>query len=57
MQSENRIKESLKNFYSDLGTKKIGQQVSPFFFYNIEVPAILLDKSDKTIDTSDKLNS
>ncbi len=54
MQSENKIKNSIQNFYSDFGTKHIHSQISSFFFYELKVPALLLVKDETTIRTQNK---
>lgn len=54
MQSENKVKNTIKNFYSNLGLKQIDSYICNTLFYEIEVPSILLEKSQETIDTLNK---
>lgn len=51
MQSKNKLKDNLKNYYSNLGAKKLGHQISLAFFYDIKIPSILLEKSGETISS------
>lgn len=57
MQPENKTKNIIKNAFTIIGSNRVNSDLSLWMFYDLEVPAILLDKSDKTIDASDKLNS
>lgn len=54
MQTENSIKKNINSFFSTLGKKKVDSIFCDFFFYELEIPSLLLENDETTIDTLNK---